>query len=81
MTTLSSLAPTIGALGLILGSLAAQSNAIPGSDINVFAVDSPSYYGRVGSAYPNGTAGFAIGTRWRTAAPCTSRGRAPAVAS
>lgn len=61
MTTLSSLPSTIGALGLILGSLAAQSNAIPGTDINVFGVDSPSYYGRVGSAHPTGTAGFAIG--------------------
>jgi len=61
MTTLSSLSSTIGALGLILGSLAAQSNAIPGADINVYAIDSPSYSGRVGSAYPNGTAGFVIG--------------------
>ena len=61
MTTLSSLSTTIGALGLILGSLAAQSNAIPGSDINVYGVDSPAYSGRVGAAHPNGTAGFVIG--------------------
>jgi hypothetical protein len=61
MKPLSPLSSTIGALGLILGSLAAQSNAIPGSDINVFGVDSPSYYGRVGAPYPGGTAGFAIG--------------------
>ncbi len=39
----------------------AQSNAVPGTDVNLYEMGSASYYGREGDPYPNGTIGFAFG--------------------
>lgn len=47
-------------LGLAL-PLAAQANAVPGTDIRVYNVGSPTVFGREGAPYPNGTAGVVIG--------------------
>ncbi|MEO6594041.1 MAG: hypothetical protein ABIP94_04740, partial [Planctomycetota bacterium] len=44
----------------IAGSLAAQSNIVPGLDGRLTAVDSLTYYGRRGAAYPNGEVGMAM---------------------
>jgi len=41
--------------------LAAQSNAISGTDVAVYEVGGPSVYGRIGPAYPNGVASVVIG--------------------
>ncbi|MBL9078106.1 MAG: hypothetical protein JNL08_11415 [Planctomycetes bacterium] len=41
--------------------LAAQANAVPGTDIAVFDVNGPGVFGRTGAAYPNGLVGMAIG--------------------
>src|SRR5439155_18209771 len=41
--------------------LCAQSNAIPGLDIQAFNVSDVGYYGRRGSAFPNGEVAFGIG--------------------
>lgn len=49
------------ALPIASVSLAAQSNAIPGTDISVYEVGNPAVYGRTGAPYPNGTAGIVIG--------------------
>jgi hypothetical protein len=49
------------AAALLAASSLAQSNAVTGADVSIYAVGSPAYYGRVGSPYPNGTAGFVIG--------------------
>ena len=49
------------ALPLAAFPLAAQSNAIPGTDISIYDVGSPGVYGRTGLPYPNGVAGIAIG--------------------
>ncbi len=51
-------------LALVLSSglpLVAQANAVPGSDIAIYEVGGPNVYGRIGPAYPNGTAGVVIG--------------------
>lgn len=56
MKSLVSLASVLLAL-----PLAAQSNAIPGTDISAYEVGSPNSYGREGAPYPNGTAGMVIG--------------------
>ncbi|MEZ6038031.1 MAG: hypothetical protein R3F29_11150 [Planctomycetota bacterium] len=50
----------LAALATSLTALSAQSNAVPGRDINVFEVGSPTIY-RTGAPYPNGTAGVVIG--------------------
>jgi hypothetical protein len=42
-------------------SLAAQSTAVPGIDIRIYEVGSPTIYGRRGAAYPNGEIAMAIG--------------------
>ncbi|HEX5054052.1 MAG TPA: hypothetical protein VFZ65_19895 [Planctomycetota bacterium] len=44
----------------IAGSLAAQSNTVPGLDGRLTAVDDLTYYGRRGAAYPNGEVGMAM---------------------
>lgn len=57
------LAPSLRAATALLavtGVLAAQSNAIPGADVSVYDVGFPNVQ-RTGPAYPNGTAGVAIG--------------------
>jgi hypothetical protein len=46
---------------LLVLPLVGQSNAIPGTDVAVYEVGGPSVYGRIGPAYPNGTAGVVIG--------------------
>jgi len=49
-------------VALVLTTTAlSQSNAVPGTDISVYDVGTPVVYGRIGPAYPNGTAGVAIG--------------------
>ncbi len=40
---------------------AAQSNAIPGTDVNLYDVYSPTIYGRRGPAYPNGEVAVGFG--------------------
>ena len=42
-------------------SLVAQGNAVPGTDILCYGLDSPNVYGRNDPPYPNGTAGVVIG--------------------
>ena len=41
----------------------AQSNAIPGTDVNIYGLHTATFSGREGPAYPNGTAGLIIGHR------------------
>lgn len=48
-------------VSLVALPLAAQANAVPGTDIAIYEVGSPTVYGRTGPAYPNGTAGVVIG--------------------
>ena len=49
------------AAALLATPLVCQANAIPGTNINIYEVGSPTVYGRIGPAYPNGTAGIVIG--------------------
>src|SRR5688572_19244601 len=42
-------------------SLLAQVGAVPGTDIRIFEVGSPTVYGRRGLAYPNGEIALAVG--------------------
>lgn len=53
-SVLLSLAPALA------GALSAQSNVVPGLDGRLTVVDSLSYYGRRGAAYPNGEIGMAM---------------------
>lgn len=39
----------------------AQSNAVPGMDVQIYEVTDIAYYGRQGAAYPSGEAGFMVG--------------------
>jgi hypothetical protein len=52
---------SLALLPLLVLPLAAQANAVPGTDIAIYEVGGPSVYGRIGPAYPNGTAGVVIG--------------------
>ncbi|MBL8749638.1 MAG: hypothetical protein JNK78_10800 [Planctomycetes bacterium] len=49
------------AIPLFASGLLAQSNAIPGTDLRVYDVGSPTVYGRRGPAYPQGEAGVGFG--------------------
>jgi len=49
------------ALLLFATLLPSQSNAVPGTDLSVYDVISPTVYGRRGAAYPNGEAGIGFG--------------------
>jgi hypothetical protein len=40
---------------------AAQSNAVPGTDVNLYDVSNSTIYGRRGAAYPNGEVGIGFG--------------------
>ena len=44
----------------LLAGLAAQSNTVPGLDGRLTVIDNLTYYGRRGSAYPNGEIGMAM---------------------
>lgn len=46
---------------LLAAPALAQIGSIPGTDIRIFEVGSPTVYGRRGPAYPNGEMGMAIG--------------------
>jgi len=48
-------------IALLSASLFAQSNAVPGLDINLYDIPTSTFYGRRGPAYPNGEAGLVIG--------------------
>jgi hypothetical protein len=47
----------VGAASLAL----AQSNAVPGTDVNLYDVSNSTIYGRRGPAYPNGEVGIGFG--------------------
>jgi hypothetical protein len=49
------------ALLLTAAPVLAQSNAVPGTDVNLYDVSSPTIYGRRGPAYPNGEVGVGFG--------------------
>lgn len=49
------------AVALLTVPVLAQSNAVPGTNAQVYEVTDIAYYGRRGAAYPNGEAGFMIG--------------------
>ncbi|MBX3461997.1 MAG: hypothetical protein KF830_02415 [Planctomycetes bacterium] len=54
--------PTLPSLLFALAvPLGAQSNAIPGLDIRIYDVGSPTVYGRRGAAYPNGEMAMMVG--------------------
>lgn len=40
---------------------AAQSNAVPGTDVNLYDISNSTIYGRRGAAYPNGEVGVGFG--------------------
>jgi hypothetical protein len=46
---------------LLAAPVLAQANQVPGTDIRIFDVGSPTVYGRRGAAYPNGEIAMAIG--------------------
>jgi len=46
---------------LLATPLVCQANSIPGTNINIYEVGAANVYGRIGPAYPNGTAGIVIG--------------------
>ncbi|HEU4418889.1 MAG TPA: hypothetical protein VFT55_08110, partial [Planctomycetota bacterium] len=52
------------AVVLSAGSLLAQANAVPGTDILMYELTDISYEGRRGAAFPNGEAGFMVGHSW-----------------
>jgi hypothetical protein len=52
------------AVVLSAGSLLAQANAVPGTDILMYEVTDIAYQGRRGAAFPNGEAGFMVGHSW-----------------
>jgi hypothetical protein len=54
------LPPTVS-LFVFAASLAAQTGSVPGTDIRIYDVGSPTVYGRRGPAYPNGEIAMAIG--------------------
>src|SRR5690242_5565672 len=49
------------AVALAAAPVLAQANAVPGTDIQIYDVLAPSYYGRQGAPYPNGEAAFMVG--------------------
>jgi hypothetical protein len=49
------------AVVLSAGSLLAQANAVPGTDIQMYELTDIGYQGRRGAAFPNGEAGFMVG--------------------
>lgn len=54
--------PKLPLLALLAAApVVAQPNAVPGTDISIWEVGSPTVYGRIGPAWPNGTAGVVIG--------------------
>ncbi|MBX3464144.1 MAG: hypothetical protein KF830_13300 [Planctomycetes bacterium] len=55
---------TFAILLLAAAPVLAQSNAVPGLDIQMYEVTDLGYYGRRGAAYPNGEAGFMVGHSW-----------------
>jgi len=52
------------AVFLSAGSLLAQANAVPGTDVLMYEVTDIAYQGRRGAAFPNGEAGFMVGHSW-----------------
>ena len=46
---------------LFAALLPSQSNAVPGTDLTVYDVGTPTVYGRRGAAYPNGEIGVGFG--------------------
>ena len=52
------------AVVLSAGSLLAQANAVPGTDILMYELTDIGYQGRRGAAFPNGEAGFMVGHSW-----------------
>ena len=52
------------AVVLSAGSLLAQANAVPGTDVLMYDLTDISYQGRRGAAFPNGEAGFMVGHSW-----------------
>lgn len=46
---------------LLAAPLLAQAGSVPGTDIRIFDVGSPTVFGRRGAAYPNGEVALAIG--------------------
>ncbi len=49
------------AVALLAVPVLAQANAVPGTDVQIYEVTGPSYYGRQGAPYPTGEAGFMVG--------------------
>lgn len=48
-------------MALVAPSLPAQSNAVPGTDVNLYDVSTSTIYGRRGPAYPGGEVGIGFG--------------------